>query len=306
MAQSGMTRRTFLAATGATLAACATHGVVPATQTKLKVLVLGGTGFIGPHFVRALVERGHTVTLFNRGKTHAELFPELEKLRGDRDGHLEALAGRKWDVVLDDAGFVPRIVRASAELLGPNIGHYVFISSISVYPEGATKVGMNEDDAVAQMPAGEEKSEDVPKFYGALKAVCEKTVAEVIPGRATTIRPGLIVGPGDPTDRFTYWPVRVARGGEVLAPGDPSDPVQMIDARDLGAWVVRAFEEQHTGVYNAVGPAKPLGVGELLGEIKAALAASARFTWVDAAFLEKEKVEPWSDMPVWVPAHGED
>src|SRR5262245_2105604 len=156
MAQSGMTRRTFLATTGATLAACATHKLAPqGAPPKLKVLILGGTNFIGPHIVEALLLRGHTVTLFNRGKTHAELFPQLEKLRGDRDGHLEALAGRKWDAVIDPSGFVPRIVRASAELLAPNVGHYVFISSISVYPDDARVPGMNEDHPVAQLPAGE-------------------------------------------------------------------------------------------------------------------------------------------------------
>ena len=299
MAQSGMTRRTFLAATGATLAACATHKVMPPQQTKLKVLVLGGTNFIGPHTVEALLARGHTVTLFNRGKTHAELFPQLEKLHGDRDGHLEALAGRKWDVVIDPSGFVPRIVRASAELLAPNIGHYVFISSISVFPEGATKVGMNEDDAVAQMPPGQEKSEDVPKFYGALKSECEKTVAEVLPGRATTVRPGLIVGPGDPTDRFTYWPVRVARGGEVLAPGSGSDPVQFIDARDLAKFLVTVVEDKLMGTFNATGPAQKLTIRELLEACKRGSQSDARFVWVDSKFLEDEKVSAWSDLPVW-------
>jgi 2'-hydroxyisoflavone reductase len=299
MAQTGLTRRTFLAATGATLAACATHKVVPTQQTKLKVLILGGTGFIGPHFVEALMARGHTITLFNRGKTHADLFPQLEKLRGDRDGHLEALAGRKWDVVLDDAGFVPRIVRASAELLGPNIGHYVYISSISVFPQGATKVGMNEDDPVEQLPAGEEKSEDVPKFYGALKAVCEKTVAEVVPGRATTIRPGLIVGPGDPTDRFTYWPVRVAKGGEVLSPGSGDDPVQFIDARDLAKFVVQVVEGKITGTFNATGPAQKLTIRGLVEACKRASQSDAKFVWVDSKFLDDQKVSAWSDLPVW-------
>jgi 2'-hydroxyisoflavone reductase len=300
MAPSGMTRRTFLAATGSVAVACATRKVtVSAPPPKLKLLILGGTNFIGPHIVDALLARGHTVTLFNRGKTHAELFPQLEKLRGDRDGDLKALVGRKWDAVIDPSGFVPRIVRASAELLAPNIGHYVFISSISVYPEGATKVGMNEDDAVAELPAGAEASEEVPKYYGALKAACEKTVAQVLPGRSSSVRPGLIVGPRDPTDRFTYWPVRVARGGEVLAPGNGDDPVQFIDARDLARFLVTVVEQRATGTFNATGPAARLSIRELLQACKRAAGSDARFVWVDAKFLEEQKVSPWSDLPVW-------
>jgi len=297
-----MSRRRFLFATGATLAAaCAARGTRPeaASPPRRKVLILGGTNFIGPHIVEALLARGHTVTLFNRGKTHAELFPQLEKLRGDRDGHLEALAGRKWDTVIDPSGFVPRLVRASAELLAPNVGHYVFISSISVYPDDARVPGMNEDHPVAQLPAGEEKSENVPKYYGALKAACEKTVAEVVPGRATSVRPGLIVGPGDPTDRFTYWPVRVARGGDVLAPGSGDDPAQFIDARDLALFLVQVVEQKITGLYNATGPAQRLAIRDVLASCKRVSNSDARLVWVDAKFLDEEKVSPWSDLPVW-------
>src|SRR5436305_8538311 len=181
----------------------------------LRILILGGTGFIGPHMVESARARGHTVTLFNRGKTHPELFPDLEKLRGDRDGKLDALKGRKWDAVVDTSGYVPRIVKMSADLLAPEVKQYVFISSISVYPEDV-KPGANESTPTQELK--EPGSEEVRKHYGALKALCEQTVEQSMPGRATTIRPGLIVGPGDPTDRYTYWPVRIDRGGEALAP----------------------------------------------------------------------------------------
>jgi len=252
-----MNRRSFLLASLAACAAPAVSSKPTATTTppaKKKVLVLGGTGFIGPHIVRALLARGHTVTLFNRGKTHAELFPELEKLHGDRDGHLEALANRTWDAVIDDAGFAPRIVKMSAELLAPNVQQYVFISTISVY-KAFDRPNLDETAPVDTLE--DPASEDVKKDYGALKAACEKVVEQAMPGRAANIRPGLIIGPGDPTGRFTHWPSRLAEGGEVLAPGDGSTPVQWIDVRDLAAWLVTVVEQNITGTYNAIGPAEP-------------------------------------------------
>lgn len=265
---------------------------------RLKILVLGGTGFLGPHLVESMQRRGHTPTLFNRGKTRPSLFPDVEKLRGDRDGDLRALQGRSWDAVIDTSGYVPRVVRASAELLAPRVRQYVFVSSISVYAD-TTKPGIDESHPVATMP--DPSSEDVLPFYGALKALCEQAVAAAFPGRATNIRPGLIVGPGDPTDRFSYWPVRVAQGGEVLAPGDPDDPVQFIDVRDLADFILTTLERGTVGVFNANGPADPLGIGALLGACKAASASDARFTWAPAEFLAAQEVAPWSDMPVWVP-----
>ncbi len=223
---------------------------------KLKILVLGGTGFLGPHLVEAMQKRGHTPTLFNRGKTRPTLFPDVEKLRGDRDGGLAVLEGRRWDAVIDTSGYVPRIVRASAELLAPNVRQYVFVSSISVYTE-TTSPGVDESHKVATMP--DPTSEVVMEFYGALKALCEQAAEAALPDRTTVIRPGLIVGPGDPTDRFSYWPVRVAQGGEVLAPGEPSDPVQVIDVRDLADFILTTLERGHVGVHNVNGPAEPLG-----------------------------------------------
>jgi 2'-hydroxyisoflavone reductase len=266
------------------------------------LLILGGTGFLGPHVVEQALVRGMKVTLFNRGKTNADLFPEVEKLRGDRDGDLEALRGRSWDAVLDTSGYVPRIVRASAELLAPSVQQYVFISSVSVYAE-FSRVGITEEDPVGTIE--DETSEDVSAHYGPLKALCERAAEQAMPGRVANIRPGLIVGPRDNSDRFTYWPVRIARGGEVLAPGTGQDPVRLIDVRDLAEWIVHVVEKRVTGVYNAVGPAERLTMGDMLGRTRDALGSAATFTWVDAKFLEEQGVQPWSHMPVWVPGEGE-
>ncbi len=310
------TRREFVTATlatGALLAAGATVACAPTTQagpgggagpapptparpTPKKILILGGTGFLGPHVVEAALARGHTMTLFNRGKTHAELFPELEKLHGDRDGHLEALVGRQWDAVVDTSGYFPRLVKASAELLAPSVGHYVFISSISAY---ADPVPAHADESAPLATVPDPTVEDM-KFYGALKALCEQAAERAMPGRVTSVRPGLIVGPGDPTDRFTYWPARFARGGEVLAPGDGTDPGQVMDGRDLAAFLVRTIEDHALGVYNATGPATTMTMKDMLGACATAAGAGAGTpTWVPTAFLEKMEVAPWMELPVW-------
>lgn len=298
-----MNRRTFMMMT---LAACAAPAAKPAppppAAAKRKILVLGGTGYIGPHIVRALVAAGHTVTLFNRGKTHAELFPELEKLHGDRDSHLEALHGRSWDAVIDDAGFVPRIVQQSAELLAPSVKQYVFISTISVYKDIATP-GMDETGAVDELPA--DAREDDKRYYGPFKAACEKVVEAALPGRATILRPGVIVGPGDPTGRFTHWASRIAAGGEVLAPGDGSTPVQYIDVRDLAAFVARVVADDTTGTYNVLGPDHVTRFRDFLAQINAATGNRATLVWVPADFLEKQGVHGWSDMPLWLDAKGD-
>lgn len=266
------------------------------------LLILGGTAFLGPHVVEAARARGFRVTLFNRGKSNPHLFPGLEALRGDRDGDLQALEGRTWDAVLDTSGYLPRAVRASAELLAPAVGHYVFISSISVYPRYPFE-GITEDYQVATIE--DQASEDVRAHYGALKALCERAAEAAMPGRVANIRAGLIAGPGDRSDRFTYWPERLARGGEVLAPGDGADPVQLIDARDLAAWIVHVIEQRITGVYNATGPAERMSARTMLERCKAALGSDAWFTWVDAKLLEAQGVRPWVDMPAWVPAEGD-
>lgn len=280
----------------------------------LRILILGGTGFIGPDEVRYAVARGHKVTVFNRGKTHPGILPPgVEQLVGDRStGQLDALKKRQWDVVIDDPTTVPKWVRDVGAILKGNIDRYIFISTISVYGDIA-KAGADEATPVEQYHGADAMKETRDSviashfaLYGPLKALSEKEAEKWFPGKTLIIRPGLIVGPGDETDRFTYWPVRIDRGGEVLAPGDPSDPVQFIDARDLAEWTVRMAEKEATGVYNATGPAQRLTIGSMLEEIRSALGAKATFTWVPATFLEKEKVSPWSDMPVWVPPVGSD
>ena len=319
------TRREFLHQTlansallgmGALLArpACAQQ---PATQPaaqpkKLRILVLGGTAFLGPATVRAAQARGHELTLFNRGKTRPELFPEVEKLVGDRYEDISALKGRQWDAVVDDLAYVPHAVTEMAELLKDNVRQYVLISSISVYPN-YTKPNMDETAPVATLAdpqvlerAKTHRSPEVLQNYGALKALCEQAAEKVMPGRVANIRPGLIVGPEDPSDRFTYWPVRVARGGEVLAPNSEKDFVQFIDVRDLAAWIVTCIEKQVVGVYNADRPAASMTIGELLRISKEVSQSDARFTWVPTDFLTEQKVAPWSDMPVWAPATGDD
>ena len=272
---------------------------------RLKILVLGGTGLIGPALVEYAVARGHEVTLFNRGKTNTDLFPKLEKLRGDRDGDLKALEGdRTWDAVVDDTASIPRWVHDSANLLKGRAKLYLFTSSISAYAENS-KPGMTEDSPVATMPPEEvekvKTNADVGNFYGALKALCEEEARNAFPDGALIVRPGLIVGPGDRSDRWTYWPVRVHRGGEVLAPGTPDDPVQFIDTRDLGEWYVRLLEDGVTGTFHATGPASRLSMAEMLYGLRATTAEKIAFTWVPADFLAEHDVQPWSDMPAWVP-----
>jgi 2'-hydroxyisoflavone reductase len=279
----------------------------------LRILILGGTGFTGPFQVRYALGRGHKITVFNRGKTHpGELPKEVEQLIGDRNGQLDALKNRKWDVVIDNPTSVPVWVRHAAQILKGNVERYVFISTISVYAD-ASKAGVDETAPLAKYngPDAMKESRDsiiASKFalYGPLKALSEQEAEKWFPKQTLIIRPGLIVGPRDETDRFTYWPVRIDRGGEVLAPGNPGDPVQFIDGRDLAEWVIRMVEQRETGIYNATGPDKTLGVGAMLEGIKAANNSKATFTWVDTDFLESQKVAPWSDVPVWVPPRGEE
>lgn len=271
-------------------------------EGPMTILVLGGTGFLGPHFVRDAIDHGHTVTLFNRGKTNPQLFPELEKLRGDRKaGDLKALEGREFDLIIDTSGYVPDEVTAAAKILASS-AHYLFISSVSAYRD-QHQAGLRVDDPVAPHP--EPGNHDVAKFYGPLKAQCEAAAEAAMPGKTTVIRPGLIVGPGDPTDRFTYWPVRIARGGEVMAPGQPSDPVQVIDVRDLAAFMLHCGEQRLTNIYNGVGPERTLTVEAMLQSGIDALKSDARLTWVPADFLERHSVMPWMEMTVWVPPDSE-
>jgi 2'-hydroxyisoflavone reductase len=265
----------------------------------MRILVLGGTRFAGRHFVDSAVQRGHQVTLFNRGVSEQGQIPGVEQLHGDRDGGLQPLESRDWEAVVDMSGFVPRAVRASAELLAGHAGRYLFVSSISAYADGMPP-GFAEDASLATLedPSIEEITGET---YGALKALCEREVERAFPGGALIIRPGLIVGPRDPTDRFTYWVRRVARGGEVLAPGSPGRPVQVIDARDLATWMLRMVEGRETGAYHATGPEVPLSMGEILETCRAVSGSDAAFTWVNERFLLDAGVEPWSELPLWLP-----
>jgi 2'-hydroxyisoflavone reductase len=276
----------------------------PKAARPLKILMLGGTAFLGPEVVEPAVARGHTVTLFNRGKTRPELFPDLEKLRGDRNGDVSALKGRSFDAVFDTSAYVPAHVRRVREALGAGIGHYTLVSTVSVYKSmGGSRDPIDETSPVGSLddPTTEKVTDTT---YGPLKALCEKAAEEGWPGRVAHVRPGLIVGPGDPTDRFTYWPARVARGGEVLAPGDGNDEVQCIDVRDLGAWIVRLAEEGTAGTYNAVGFEGRVSFAEFLHGAKCALRHDVSFTWVPPAFLASQKVGPWHNLPLWIPAEG--
>lgn len=275
-----------------------------AKPKPLRILILGGTGFIGPHQVKYAVDRGHKLTLFNRGKTNPKEIPGVEQLHGDRaTGDLASLKGREWDVVIDNPATLPRWVREASQLLKDSAKHYIFISTISVYSDNS-KVGMDETGAVATTDApNDEKITGLN--YGALKALSEKEAEKSFPGRTTVIRPGLIVGPGDYSDRFSYWPLRIDRGGDVMAPGDPNDPVMFIDARDLAEWSIRMAEQGDFGTYNAMGPKARLSMAELLYGIRAVTTADVKFTWVDAEFLAAQKVSAWADMPVWVPGTGE-
>lgn len=243
--------------------------------------------------IEAALSRGHEPTLFNRGSTNPGLFPELERIEGDRDGGLDGLRGREWDAVVDTSGYLPRLVGASAELLAGSVEHYVFVSSISVYASFAEVV--DEDAPLAELT--EPGSDDVGRDYGALKALCEQDVERSFPGRSTAVRAGLIVGPHDPTGRFTYWPHRLARGGDVLVPGPAWRPLQLVDVRDLAEWIVSAAEARLAGAFNATGPTT---MGALVDAGRRVAGASVRAVEVSDEFLAGQGVGEWLELPLWV------
>jgi len=314
MKKKGTSRRDFLRATAAAGGALGL-GLIPGAgarsqsdapvahagpEEKLKILVLGGTGFIGPHTVQYAMDRGHEITLFNRGLTNTHLFPELEKLVGDRNGDLESLRGRLWDVCFDNNASNIDWVEYSTEFLKDSVDRYHYVSSRSAYADlSFIPMGIHAPTFTYETAGVEPGAERLP--YGLRKALCERQVQKVFPGSSSIFRPGLIIGPGDDTDRFTYWPVRIHRGGEVLAPGDGSDPVQIIDVRDLTEWMVRVAENEYNGVFNCVGPATPRPMAELLYGIRAVTTAETTFTWVPSSFLAEHEIRPYSEMPVWMP-----
>jgi 2'-hydroxyisoflavone reductase len=299
-------RRDFLSAlAAAAVAGCAGSRststgaiarVAPSTKPK-RILILGGTGFVGPTIVRAAKERGHALTLFNRGKTNPGLFPDVETILGDRRTDLDRLRGREWDAVVDTWVMLPKTVRAAAELLKDHVGQYLFVSTVSVYKLG--KDPIDESSPVITPTTVNPTRIETTEDYGGNKFLAEREAEEVMPGRATSVRSGVIVGPGDPTDRFLYWPLRMVRGGEVLAPGAPADRMQFIDVRDLGDWIVRCIDDRIVGTYNAVGPNDP-SLGHVLEACNLAAGSNARLTWVDAAFLEAEKARGWGNFPLAV------
>lgn len=265
--------------------------------------MLGGTGYIGPHMVSEFLRRGHQVSLFNRGRTNDDLFPDLETLIGDRDGGLDVLKGKKWDAVVDNSGYVPRHVEDSARLLAPAVKHYVYISTISVYASFA--VPNDENSPLGTMP-DESVEEITGETYGPLKALCEKRAREAIgDDRMTILRPTYICGPGDRTDRFSYWPVRTMRGGDMLWPGSPSDPIQIIDVRDLANFTVDCVEKKITGIYNTVTPKGSYSMGDLMNDSLAVTAADMTPVWVDAAFLEDVDLPEGQSLPIWSSPLGE-
>ena len=314
------TRRDFLKTAGAVGAgvalggslACggeAADGAAGGRPTPKRLLILGGTGFIGPNTVRYAIERGHEVSIFTRGRSESDVPREVEQLVGDRNDDHTALGGRTWDVVLDNNAQDYRWVQTSTALLADATEQYVFVSSISAYAlegfgwENAGLVLMepvvDEDYPRIEPPAGWSDGDDAP--YGLMKTLSENIVHAAFLGRATIVRPGLIVGPGDPTDRFTYWPVRLDEGGEVLAPGNPEHANQVIDQRDLTEWIVRLAESGTTGDFNATGPAQRLSMGSMLDQIGGVATRSYELTWVPEQLLEAEGVRPWSDLPAWIP-----
>lgn len=309
-------RRRFLACSvaGAFLAACksglaplpSAHARPPAAPAKPKrLLILGGTGFLGPAIVETALANGHQVTLFNRGRTRPGLFPNVEKRLGDRDPDkgegLASLRTGEWDTVFDDSGYFPRMVKASAELLRDRVGQYVYISSVSCYRD-PIPVGGNEDAPRATLadPTVETMGEKYEN-YGGLKALCEQAAQRAIPGRTAVVRPGFIVGPDDPTGRFTYWPVRFDRGGDIAVPGSPTDPIQIIDVRDLGAWLVHLAESGTSGTFNACGPDKRMEWGRVVDACRAATHAAGNVVWIPSEFVQKADV----DFPIWVPPIGD-
>ena len=303
------TRRRFLKSSllgGAAVAAGIRPGEAEATSiaesaaNPLRILILGGTGFIGPHMVREGLRRGHTVELFNRGRTDSELFPDLKLYKGDRDGGLGVLEGGEWDVVIDNSGYVPRHVEDSARMLAPIVSHYLFISTISVYGD-MTSGAIDEDSAVGTIE--DETVEEVTgETYGPLKALCENRVlSEMGADRSTILRPTYICGPGDRTDRYTYWPARTLKGGDMLWPGTPEDDIQVIDVRDLANFTIDCVEEEIAGTYNTVTPAGQFKMGDMLEDCLSVTAAEMTPHWVSTAFLNEQEVR----LPIWEDPAGE-
>jgi 2'-hydroxyisoflavone reductase len=310
-------RRELVKLSGAALAGLAFHRLAVGRDTRksskpLRILILGGTGFMGPHQVRYALSRGHTVTLFNRGRQKKEWPGTVEELLGDRNtGDLKSLQGRSWDVCIDNPTTLPFWVRDAGAVLHGQVKQYIFISTISVYAGDETP-NADESAPLAKYSGADPMAETQETFrahlaelYGPLKAASEQEALKQFPESTTIVRPGLIAGPGDESDRFTYWPVRLSRAGDVLAPGDGSDAIQLIDVRDLAEWTIRMAESRTLGVFNATGPAKPMNMKQMITTIADALHVKPHVVWVPSTFLDQQKIQAWSDLPVWVPGQGD-
>jgi len=265
---------------------------------RMKLLIIGGTRFVGPYFIEDALARGHQVTVFTRGMQKRDLPSQVERLYGNRDVDLTPLKGRAWDAVIDTCGYVPRVVQMSAELLRDRVEHYTFISSNGVYEH---PIAPGSDETAPVQTIADETTENVAEHYGALKVLCERMIESYFPGRAFHVRAGLVIGPNDFTDRFSYWTRRIAEGGEVLAPGHLDNPVQFIDARDLAEWMLRMVEARAAGVYSATGPEYRLTLGDILNRIRTTLGSDARFTWVGDDLLLRHDIVPYQEMPLWLP-----
>ena len=265
----------------------------------MNLLILGGTSFLGRHLSEIALNQGHKVTLFNRGKTNPSLFPRAEHIKGDRDGGMHGLEGRAWDAVVDTSGYIPRIVKQGLSVLSGKVGHYIFISSISAYSDfNSPDIHESTPTAVLDDP----QIEDITgETYGGLKALCEQAVWKTFSEKTMIVRPGLIVGPHDSTDRFTYWPHRIMQGGDILAPGRHERPVQFIDVRDLASWILLAVEDQLKGIFNATGPLNQLTMGQFLECCKSTLNPKSELIWVEDEFLLESKIGAWSELPLWIP-----
>ena len=294
-----MTSRRTVLKLAAVLPTAAAMPQVFAASEPGSLLILGGTGFIGPHLTEDAQRRGWKVTHFNRGKHEPGGVSGVETLIGDRNGQLEALRGRSWDAVIDDTGYIPKYVKMSAELLAPSVRYCLYISSISAY---ASFAAPNDEHSALGKLTDPEVDKVTNDTYGPMKALCEQYSAAAFKDRMSIVRPGYIVGPLDPTDRFTYWPVRVARGGEMLAPGTPGDPIQVIDVRDLASFMMTLVESRTNGTFNAVTPPRAFTIGDLImASQRAAPKAATKVTWVSQDFLTAHDI----DLPIWAPTKGE-
>jgi 2'-hydroxyisoflavone reductase len=264
----------------------------------VRLLILGGTVFLGRHLAAAALSAGHEVTLFHRGRSGPDLYPEADHRLGDRDADVSSLASGEWDAMVDLSTSLPSAVAATADILGDRVGHATFVSSISVYADHAIP-GRDESAPVGELPEGAEQVL-TPHTYGPLKALCEERTRAAWPDTSLVIRPGLLVGPFDPSGRFTHWPVRLAAGGELLAPGDPDRAVQCIDARDAADFLLHAAEGRLTGTMNLTGPVQRLSMGEMLAACAVAAGTDPVVTWMDEGFLLERGVAPWMELPLWV------